>query len=281
MEIFKQIAPLQAYLSNQKQSGNKIGLVPTMGALHDGHLTLVKASKEQHCITVCSIFVNPTQFNNPEDLKKYPRSLDKDIELLQKVECDVLFCPDEAEIYPIATALSFDFGDLERVMEGKFRPGHFSGVGIVVSKLFNIVQPDHAFFGQKDWQQFAIVKRLVSDLSFSLTLHSVEIARERDGLAMSSRNQRLSVSERKNAVAFYTALSLAKQAHKQGKSVQELNAIVEQCIGEFPSIQLEYFEVADRSNLSSLNLVTDPSQAIMCIAGYAGEVRLIDNMFLD
>ncbi|HEY3402999.1 MAG TPA: pantoate--beta-alanine ligase [Ohtaekwangia sp.] len=281
MEIFKQIAPLKAHLLTLKRMGKSIGLVPTMGALHPGHLTLIEASKKQNQVTVCSIFVNPTQFNNSSDLQKYPRTLDKDTLLLEKVECDVVFCPDSHEMYPESSLLKFDFGHLDKVMEGKFRPGHFSGVGLVVSKFFNIIEPDNAYFGQKDWQQFAVIRQLVQELNFKLTLHSVPIAREPDGLAMSSRNLRLSGDQRTNAISFYQALLLAKKNLNNGMSIKDVKQLVSAKIEEYPGITLEYFEVADSKNLNLLERVKDSDQPIMCIAGFAGDVRLIDNMFLD
>lgn len=281
MEIFKQIAPLKAFLRSCKQQGLSIGLVPTMGALHEGHLSLIEASRQQNQVTVCSIFVNPTQFNNPVDLQKYPRTLDKDILLLKKVGCEVLFCPENDEMYESSSFLKFDFGHLENVMEGKFRPGHFSGVALVVSKLFHIVDPDHAYFGQKDWQQFAIIRQLVHELKFNLTLHSVAIAREKDGLAMSSRNLRLNADQRKNALAFYAGLIEGKKALLEGKSIEVVQQAVKEKVEQYAEMVLEYFEVADSKNLTLLKNVKDSDQPILCIAGYAGEVRLIDNMFLD
>ena len=160
MEIFKQIAPLKAFLRDFKRAGKSVGLVPTMGALHAGHVSLFRTARAENQVTVGSIFVNPIQFTNQNDLLKYPRTLEKDTELLQTVGCDVLFVPDNQEMYPERTTISIDFGGLDKVMEGEFRPGHFSGVALVVSKLFNIVQPDQAYFGQKDWQQFAIIRKL-------------------------------------------------------------------------------------------------------------------------
>ena len=161
MEIFKKIAPLKVYLGEIRRSGKTIGLVPTMGALHNGHIALINASKAQNSYTICSIYVNPMQFNNPADLQKYPRSLEQDIKLLEAAGCDALFYPDNEDMYEGKSVLKFDFGDLDKVMEGKYRPGHFSGVALVVSKLFNIVNPDNAYFGQKDWQQFAVIQQVV------------------------------------------------------------------------------------------------------------------------
>jgi len=255
-----------------------------MGALHVGHLSLIQASKAQNDITVCSIFVNPTQFNNPNDLQKYPRTLDKDTLLLEKVECDAIFCPEASEMYPDKSIMRFEFGHLDKVMEGAFRPGHFSGVGLVVSKLFNIIQPTRAYFGQKDWQQFAVIRRLVDELNFDLELTSVPTSREDDGLAMSSRNLRLTPEQRQVATVFYESLVAAKQALQQGKTVQETRALVQTKFDE-RHVSLEYFELADSKNLNILENVkafdAPPGQPIMCIAGFVGEVRLIDNMFLQ
>lgn len=284
MEIFKQIAPLKAFLNAQKRAGRSIGLVPTMGALHAGHLSLIKASEAQNDVTICSIFVNPTQFNNPSDLQKYPRTLDKDTLLLEKVECNAVFCPEASEMYPEKPVIKFDFGHLDKVMEGAFRPGHFSGVGLVVSKLFNIIQPTRAYFGQKDWQQFAVIRRLVEELNFDLELNSVPTSREDDGLAMSSRNLRLNPEQRQVATVFYESLVAAKLAIHQGKTAREARAIVQTKFDE-RQVSLEYFELADSKNLNILenvNASESPSGLpILCIAGFVGEVRLIDNMFLQ
>lgn len=281
MEIFKQIAPLKTFLKDLKCQGKTVGLVPTMGALHPGHVSLIRASQSHNQVTVSSIFVNPTQFNNQNDLLKYPRSIEKDTELLESVDCDVLFNPENSEIYPEKAVIGFDFGNLDKVMEGQFRPGHFSGVAQVVSKLFNIIQPDHAYFGQKDWQQFAIIQKLVEELSFGVTLHSVATLREADGLARSSRNQRLNSIQRKKAPVFYNGLLHARAALNKGKKLnlvkQEVKAIVEQ----HPDTRLEYFELADSKNLNILDNVDASEQPIMCIAGYVGEIRLIDNMFVS
>lgn len=281
MEIFKEIKPLRAYLKRQRVAGKSVGLVPTMGALHDGHLSLLKASQAESNVTVCSIFVNPTQFNNPSDLVNYPRTFDKDVEILKANRCDVLFCPNEAEMYGIGSIVRFDFGDLDKVLEGQFRPGHFSGVALAVSKLFNIVSPDSAYFGQKDYQQFLIVERLQQDLKFDVRLRCVPIHREKDGLAMSSRNLRLSSPQRKSANAFYQALQLAK---KQLLAGIDINAVKDQLRAKFKAmedVKLEYFELADRSNLKPLKDVTNANQSVLLIAGYVGEIRLIDNLLLS
>jgi pantoate--beta-alanine ligase len=281
MEIFKQIAPLKAFLKDLRLQGKSIGMVPTMGALHLGHLSLIKASQQQNQITVCTIFVNPTQFNNANDLLKYPRTLGKDTEMLKEVRCDVLFCPEIAEIYPTPSSIQLDFGRLDKIMEGQFRPGHFSGVGIVVSKLFHIVSPDHAYFGQKDWQQFAVLRQLVEELNFNVQIHSIPTLREKDGLALSSRNLRLTPEQRPYAAVFYSALMAAKMSLKTGTSIDEVRKNVKKLVEEHAGITLEYFEVADSKNLNSIENVEGADQPIMCIAGYVGEVRLIDNMFVD
>jgi pantoate--beta-alanine ligase len=281
MEIFKQIAPLKSFLEEHRRAGKTIGLVPTMGALHPGHVALIKASKAQNQLTVCSIYINPTQFNNAVDLQKYPRTLELDTALLEKTGCDVVFCPDNEEMYRQPSILSFDFGHLDKVMEGKFRPGHFSGVALVVAKLFNIVQPNQAYFGQKDWQQFAVISQLTEELRFGLTLHGVPTLREADGLAMSSRNLRLTETQRPRASVFYKALVDAKLRINRGESISSVKDLVKKMIEGEPEIKLEYFEVTDSKNLSVLENVGDSDKLIMCIAGYVGEVRLIDNMFLD
>ena len=281
MEIFKQIAPLKAFLLDIRRQEKTIGLVPTMGALHAGHISLFKASKAQNQVTVGSIFVNPIQFNNQNDLIKYPRTIEKDTQLLESVGCDVLFIPENAEMYPQKPSIALDFGQLDKVMEGKFRPGHFSGVGVVVSKLFNIVQPDHAYFGQKDWQQFAIIQKLTEELNFNIHLHSVETLREKDGLALSSRNLRLDPEQRKKANVFYHGLIEARNALKEGKSLTSVKTSVRELLEKNADVKLEYFELADSKNLNLLENVELSDKPIMCIAGYVGEIRLIDNMFLD
>jgi pantoate--beta-alanine ligase len=280
MEIFKQIAPLKALLNTLKKQGKSVGLVPTMGALHAGHISLIKASQAENDITVTSIYVNPTQFNNPLDLSRYPRTLDRDTELLKEVRSDVLFCPDDAEMYPEASKISISLHALDNVMEGEYRPGHFSGVALVVSKLFNIVQPHKAYFGQKDWQQFAVISRVVEEMKFDIDLRSIPTVREADGLAMSSRNQRLSPKERKEAAVLYRALREAKAQLTALKSVEEVEQYVKKIVESAPSMRLEYFEVADSKNLNVVKNVSSADDPILCIAGYAGEVRLIDNLFL-
>jgi pantoate--beta-alanine ligase len=280
MQIFTEISPLKAFLRDARKAGKTIGLVPTMGALHKGHLSLIEASRRSNDLTVSTVFVNPTQFNNATDLLKYPRTLGKDTELLKQVHCDILFAPETAELYPAESTLKLDFGQLDKVMEGEFRPGHFSGVGLVVSKLFNIVEPDNAYFGQKDWQQFAVISKLVEELNFPLTLHSVATLREPDGLALSSRNLRLTPEQRNTATVFFRALSLAQKQLLANVSIANVRRNVKQIVEQENDVRLEYFEIADSKNLNLLSNVDKASKPILCIAGFVGEVRLIDNMFL-
>lgn len=281
MKIFKQIEPLRAFLDDARRQGKSVGLVPTMGALHQGHIALIKASQAENEITVCTIFVNPTQFNNPDDLARYPRTLSKDTELLKEVHCDVLFCPETEELYPEKSIIKIEFGHLDKVMEGRFRPGHFSGVGLVVAKLFNITQPDRAYFGQKDWQQFAIIRQLTEELKFNISLRSIPTLREEDGLAMSSRNLRLNAEERHRATLFYKALKITRDLLEKGEKIAEVKKTVSAFFEQQPGIRLEYLEVADSKNLNLLENVDDSDRPIICIAGYVGDVRLIDNMFFD
>ena len=280
MDIFHEIKPLKAFLREKNKEDVSVGLVPTMGALHAGHLSLIKTAKNQGCLTVCSIFVNPAQFNNPEDLKKYPRTLEADVALLENAGCDVLFFPSVEEMYATKNVITFDFDHLDKTMEGEFRPGHFSGVALVVSKLFHIVHPAHAFFGQKDWQQFTIVKQLVKDLNFDLQLHAVPTLREEDGLAMSSRNQRLNSEQRKKALIFYKTLLDAQQQLLAGKTMSDIEKASKRNIEQDKECTLEYLRLAHRENLTALSSVEESDTAVLCIAGFIGDVRLIDNILL-
>src|SRR6478609_5433994 len=278
MHVFKEIKPLRAFLKD-KWNFISIGLVPTMGALHAGHLSLIKASKDENKLTICSIFVNPTQFNNPSDLEKYPRTLNSDLQLLEQTGCDIVFAPDRIEMYQNASNLKFDFGQLDKILEGEFRPGHFSGVALVVSKLFHIVQPTIAYFGQKDFQQFKIIEKLIEELKFDIHLKRMPVFREADGLAMSSRNMRLTETERKKAIVLYESLIASKKLLTQGKSILHAKEFVKQKWESIAGIKLDYFELADSENLNLLETVTGKS--VLLIAGFVGEVRLIDNLLLN
>jgi pantoate--beta-alanine ligase len=278
MQIFNTIAETQHYLKTQQKAGKTIGFVPTMGALHTGHISLIESSRKENDLTVCSIFVNPTQFNNPEDLKKYPRTLEKDCEMLKAAQCDVVFAPSAEEMYPALPKLKFDFGTLETVMEGKFRPGHFNGVGIVVSKLFHIIKPDKAYFGLKDLQQVAVIRQMVSDLSFDMEIVPCPTLREADGLAMSSRNTRLSAEARALAPHIHTLLVLAKEKLQSGSSSAETQAFANEYFKNYPEFELEYLEIADFDTLEPIAQANVPGKTAICIAAFLGGVRLIDNI---
>jgi pantoate--beta-alanine ligase len=278
MQILKDIEAARDYIHQVKKSNRKIGLTPTMGALHEGHLSLVQQSISETDISIVSIFVNPIQFNNPADLEKYPRTLDKDMELLSKVGCHAIFSPETKEMYKSPAELSVSFGELDKILEGAYRPGHFSGVGVVVSKLFNIIQPDVAYFGQKDYQQYLVINRLVRDLNFPVKVVCGEIVREANGLAMSSRNQRLLKEEKEKASLLYKMLTQAK-AQIEKKSMKEIKKEVADTLAN-SDIRLEYFELADRSNLNLLHHYEPSIPCILLVAAYVGEVRLIDNLFV-
>ena len=227
------------------------------------------------------MYVNPTQFNNPKDLKKYPKTREQDLRKLSDTGCDVVWLPKDQEMYPDSVKITFNFGALEENMEGRFRKGHFNGVAMVVAKLFNIIRPTAAYFGQKDLQQFVIIQQLVREFRFDLNLKCLPIVREPDGLAMSSRNTRLDQKERKQAVIFFTALMAAKEALNRGETVKEATARVNAIFDHQKEVALEYFEIVDKDNLEPVSNWSDPGQVALCIAGQVGEVRLIDNMFLN
>jgi pantoate--beta-alanine ligase len=278
MDIFEEISGLRAFLDTKREKHFSIGFVPTMGALHQGHIELIKVAKAENQVTVCSIYVNPTQFNNPSDLEKYPRMIERDSHLLKEAGCDVVFIPNNGEMYARKNTLSFDFGQLDKVMEGKFRPGHFSGVALVVSKLFNIVQPDRAYFGQKDYQQFKIITKVVEELLFDLKLSLVPIVREPSGLAMSSRNQRLNAEGKIKATVFYQSLILAKELLLKGVTMEKVKNEVKNKCEAIEDVKLEYIELVDIENFNPTEFVS--GKGILLIAGYVGEVRLIDNLLL-
>lgn len=261
-----------------RNSNKTIGLVPTMGALHQGHLELVKIAKQYSDVVVVSIFVNPTQFNNQQDFEKYPKTLDKDLDLLNKSGVDYLFLPDTMEIYPSKPMLSIDFGHLDKILEGAFRPGHFNGVGIVVSKLLNIVKPHEAFFGQKDLQQVAVIKRLVLDLSFDVKINVVSTIREEDGVALSSRNLRLSQDSRQSARIISKALFFAKTELLAGRSWLSIRQKINQMFESESLAKLEYFELVTSDTFFVLEDIREDKNVSICAAAYFGEVRLIDNV---
>lgn len=279
MKLVKTISELQQQLAERGKRGT-IGFVPTMGALHAGHLSLVENAMEENEMVVVSIFVNPTQFNDPKDLQRYPRNIEADLKLLEPTGCDLVFAPEPEEIYPEPDTRKFDFGKLETAMEGKHRPGHFNGVAQVVSKLFDIVKPNRAYFGQKDFQQLAIIKQLVKQLQLPVKIVACPIIREESGLAMSSRNQLLSAGERENAAIINKTLQAAKKLSTK-KSVQELTEWVTETINKNPLLDVEYFEVVDDENLQPVKSWKDSGTKVGCIAAYCGKIRLIDNIVLN
>ena len=280
MEVIKQVSTIREKMQSLRCNGKRIGFVATMGALHEGHLQLLRASAQENDITVCSIFVNPTQFNNPEDYKLYPRTSEQDIELLKTVNCDYLFEPDAADIYTQQTVLQFSFGALEMVMEGEHRPGHFNGVATIVSKLFHYIMPHRAYFGQKDLQQVAVVRQLVNALSFDLELICYPTIREEDGLAMSSRNKRLNPEQRQIAICLYEALQMAA-AMLPNKPLQNIKQEVQQFLKDKNQVELEYFEIAYPDTLQKMNSIDGAEEAALCIAAHVGPVRLIDNILVN
>ena len=282
MQIFSEISPLQAKLAEHRTQKDRIGLVPTMGALHDGHRALLVRSLRDNDHTVCSIYVNPTQFNNADDLVHYPRTLARDVKLLESIGCHTLFCPSDQTMYPNGSDrhLTIHFGLLDQRLEGAYRPGHFSGVGVVVSKLFHIIRPDRAYFGQKDLQQFAVVRKLVRDLSFSAQLVRIPIVRDSEGLALSSRNKRLTNAERKAARRLYQSLERARIAIEAQVSVTEARQEAIDYLTKEPTIRLEYLEIVDADNFGTVSDMAHHQQVALCVAAYVGNVRLIDNVLM-
>ena len=281
MIIYTTVKETQKTISALRETGKSIGFVATMGALHEGHLSLIRRSKKENDITVCSIFVNPIQFNNKEDLIRYPRTLEKDCRLLENEGCDFVFAPDMEEMYPGGEKpkVEVDFGMLDKVMEGKFRPGHFNGVAIVVKRLFDIIDPSRAYFGKKDFQQLAVIKHLVKTMKLPLEIVSCDTVREPDGLAMSSRNMRLTVAQRMIAPHIYHVLRSVKE--KAGiVPVKKLKSWAILKIHEKQELRVEYLEVDDKDTLLPLNDWSARDRAVALAAVYLGDVRLIDNIEL-
>lgn len=279
MIIFQHPAELSSHIQLLKNQGKRIGFFPTMGALHEGHISLLHSSKKTCDISVCSIFVNPTQFTNANDLALYPRTEQNDTLLLEASGCDILFLPNKEEIYANEKTMNIDFGALATRFEGASRPGHFEGVARVVRILFDIVQPDDAFFGLKDFQQCQIIKTLVRELAMPINLHFEVTKREADGLAMSSRNMRLTAEERKSASAIYQALLLAKHLLTT-RSIPEIEKVCVARIEEEPCLKVDYFKIADGRTLNAMEHLSTEAEPVALAAVYAGEVRLIDNLLL-
>ncbi len=278
MKIISDPRKLKTEIDSFRKSGLKIGFVPTMGALHSGHITLVENSVRENDVTVVSIFVNPTQFNNVDDLKKYPRDLNKDADLLSKAGCNLIFAPEPADIYSdseLNVRFTFDFEGLDKVMEGKFRPGHFNGVVQIVSKLFTLVEPHKAYFGEKDFQQLAIIHLMVRKMGFNVEIVDCKIVREASGLALSSRNERLT-AEQKVQAARISAILFESVKLAKTKTPEELHLWVLLQLENAPGLKAEYFEIANSVTLQTLKSWDEP--AVGCVAVFCGDVRLIDNV---
>ncbi|MEG2069955.1 MAG: pantoate--beta-alanine ligase [Bacteroidales bacterium] len=275
MLLIETVEELKDVLFRIKSNGKSVGLVPTMGALHQGHLSLVQRARKENAAVICSIFVNPVQFNNTDDLKKYPRTLEEDINLISNL-VDIVFAPTAEEIFPVPPTEKYSFGTLETVMEGAFRPGHFNGVAVIVKRLFDWIAPDKAYFGEKDFQQLAIIQDLVKQYQIKTQIVPCPIVREENGLAMSSRNRRLSEEEFQKASNIYkilqTSLSLADQTTKQIKE------FVIREIAQFSEFKLDYFEIVNDTTLQPVDTIENNQGIVGCIAIYVGEVRLIDNI---
>ena len=276
MKIIYTKEQLAEAVKHIKDSSKRIGFVPTMGALHEGHLTLMRQAKAENDVLICSIFVNPIQFNNAEDLERYPRMPEKDIALIDSL-CDVLFLPSVNEMYPTPPTESFHFGSLEKVMEGSCRPGHFNGVAIVVNRLFDMVCPDAAYFGKKDFQQLAIIRKMVENTHRNIEIKTVDTVRENDGLAMSSRNKRLSETARKSAPFIFQTLTKAKEL-TETKQPQEVNRWIKEQFDRRKEYQLEYAQMVNGVTLEDIPNYSQADSIVICLAVWLDEVRLIDNI---
>lgn len=277
MEIIRTVELLRRRVEEEKQCGRSVGLVPTMGALHAGHVSLIDRARKENDIVVVSVFVNPTQFNNLEDLRSYPRTEDDDCEKMTNAGVDIAFIPSVEEVYPEPDTRIFDLGPVAEVMEGPMRPGHFNGVAQIVSKLFDMVQPHRAYFGEKDFQQIAVIRRMVELEGFNIDIIDCPIMREIDGLAMSSRNVRLTPSQRQIAPAIYKAL-VASLEYAQTHSIAETKQHVIDEINAQPEMEVEYYEIVDSLTMQPINNWDDSNCPVGCITVYCGEVRLIDNI---
>ena len=280
MIVYRTKTDLSGHLLSLQNEGKSIGLVPTMGALHQGHMSLVEKAAAENDVVVVTIFVNPTQFNDPSDLDLYPRTLDQDLELLRQLEADLVFVPAVKEMYPDEDTQVFDLGELDKVMEGKHRPGHFNGVAQIVSKLFLMIRPHRAYFGQKDFQQLVVIHRLVEILDMNLTIVSCPIIRENDGLAMSSRNTRLSKEERKLAPFIYETLVHASEL-MEALSPSQLKEWVILQFKKQSTFKLEYFEIVEDKGLIPIVKWDEEVNKVACLAVLLGGVRLIDNLIFD
>lgn len=279
MQVIRSTKGVFDITAGAKYEGKSIGLVPTMGALHDGHFSLIREARKHNELVVVSIFVNPLQFNKQEDLDHYPRTEKEDLRHLQELDVDIAYLPAVADMYPTAPELGIDFQHMGNVMEGAFRPGHFSGVGVVVAKLFHQTNPTRAYFGLKDLQQYLLIRRMVMDLSFPVEVVGLPIRRESSGLAMSSRNKRLSTSGLETASLLYQGLLLGKSQYEEGASPDKTTSCVRAFYGEQAGIDLEYVELVNPDNLQNVKQNTS-APAVLCVAAYVEGIRLIDNLYL-
>lgn len=282
MKIFEKQAELKSFLKSVSTKNSTLGFVPTMGALHDGHLSLLRQSVENNTISVISIFVNPTQFDNNEDLDKYPRTLDNDVEKVRTIsDSIIIYAPTVSDIYEEQTISEhFDFDGIEKQMEGEFRPGHYDGVGTIVKKLFEIIRPTNAYFGEKDFQQLQIVKKLVEKLNMAINIVACPIYREKSGLAMSSRNERLTENEKKEAALIYEILKTSKLMF-QTKSAKSISAWVAKSFKKHNNFKLEYFQIAEESSLLPCGRKNKNKKYRAFIAVFINNIRLIDTISLS
>ena len=282
MEVFRSRKSLQDYIERNKEMGKKIGFAPTMGALHDGHISLYENARKENDLVISSIFVNPTQFNNTQDFEKYPRDVKTDIEILEKTKLvDAVYVPKVSDIYPDGLkSKKYEFDGLENEMEGKFRPGHFDGVGTVVEELFRQVQPDNAYFGEKDFQQLAVIRKMTEKLQLPIKIHGVSIYREKNGLAMSSRNERLSKNQRESSKIINETLIKVNDWFRI-ITIPEINKRVKEIFENQPGMELEYFVIANEKDLKETDFFYKDENYRAFIVVFVDEVRLIDNMHLD
>ena len=277
MKVINTINQLRECLAKYREEGRTIGLVPTMGALHEGHASLVRRSVEENDITVVSIFLNPTQFNDPKDLERYPRTLDADCRLLEACKADIAFAPSVKEIYPEPDTRQFSYPPTDSVMEGAMRPGHFNGVCQIVSKLFMYVEPDRAYFGEKDYQQIAVIRRMVDDLGFKLEIVPCPVVRQSDGLALSSRNALLSDEERITAANIFRVMN---ESRSLGLTVQQTRDYVVDRVNSIPGLKVQYFSIVDGDSLADVTSWSDAPSIVGCITVFCGPkpIRLIDHI---
>jgi pantoate--beta-alanine ligase len=279
LKIFNRKQALHSYLDELRSQAKTIGFVPTMGALHAGHLSLIEQAKQKADIIVCSIFVNPTQFNDKKDLENYPRPVEDDIKKLEQAFCDILFIPEVDEMYNSTEKWSIELDNLDNILEGKIRPGHYQGVTQIVKKLFDIIKPDFAFFGQKDYQQYMVISYMVKKLRIKVKLVLCAIIREKDGLAMSSRNIYLSPQDRQNSLALFHALSKFRDLYKT-KSISQLKIEITSFLKSAPGIEMEYFEIFNAKSFQPASSKRAGS-IIALVAAKVGSIRIIDNMIIE